>query len=295
MSRLAAEVESIVLSNVYKDVYNMTGTAGSAIASPLSIMNANARLTNGLAPDDDRYLLLDPSNMATAVNSVGAYFHKASELEKAFSKAVIGNAYNFTWMESAMIPSHTAGTRAGTAVCNTSTGITSGSANISVTDATATQTFLAGDIVTIGDVFACNRETKTRYSNLKQFAVTADATVADDGTVTLAVSPTPVTSGAKQNVVLVSAGASKTVTNTVNGAASSVILQPLAYYKDAFAFVMADMFTSPKEDMAVKNFDGISIRVWRKGDIVNDKFPLRIDVLFGYKTIRPEWAVRVQG
>jgi hypothetical protein len=41
--------------------------------------------------------------------------------------------------------------------------------------------------------------------------------------------------------------------------------------------------------------EGISMRLWRGNDVINDRFPTRIDVLFGYKTIRPEWAVRVRG
>ena len=41
-----------------------------------------------------------------------------------------------------------------------------------------------------------------------------------------------------------------------------------------------------------KNMDGISMRIVRDYDINNDKFPCRIDVLYGYKLIRPELAVR---
>jgi hypothetical protein len=44
---------------------------------------------------------------------------------------------------------------------------------------------------------------------------------------------------------------------------------------------------------ARKVMDGISLRVVRNYDIVNDKFPCRIDVLFGYKCVRPEWACRI--
>jgi hypothetical protein len=38
--------------------------------------------------------------------------------------------------------------------------------------------------------------------------------------------------------------------------------------------------------------DGISMRIVRQYDISNDTFPCRIDVLYGYKTIRPQFAVR---
>jgi hypothetical protein len=39
--------------------------------------------------------------------------------------------------------------------------------------------------------------------------------------------------------------------------------------------------------------DGISMRIVRQYDINNDKFPCRLDVLYGYKTIRPELACRI--
>jgi hypothetical protein len=40
--------------------------------------------------------------------------------------------------------------------------------------------------------------------------------------------------------------------------------------------------------------EGISMRVWHGFDFQNDEFATRIDVLYGWKTIRPEWAVRVR-
>jgi hypothetical protein len=39
--------------------------------------------------------------------------------------------------------------------------------------------------------------------------------------------------------------------------------------------------------------DGLSIRIVRAYDINNDKFPCRLDILYGYKTIRPQLAVRL--
>ena len=46
---------------------------------------------------------------------------------------------------------------------------------------------------------------------------------------------------------------------------------------------------------ARKILDGISMRIVRQYDINNDNIPCRIDVYYGYKTIRPELAVRVTG
>ena len=44
---------------------------------------------------------------------------------------------------------------------------------------------------------------------------------------------------------------------------------------------------------ATEVFDGISMRIVRNYDITNDKFPCRLDVLYGYKTIRPQLACRL--
>ncbi|MBV6340453.1 P22 phage major capsid protein family protein [Candidatus Magnetobacterium casense] len=295
MTKLASYVEYDVLSNVYKDVFNLTGTPATTPASLVAVLNANARLSQELAPTNDRHLLMDSLAMAATVNGVGAYFHKASELERAFAEGYIGEAAGLKWWESNMTPTHTNGTRDDTTpVCNTSTGITSGTATITTTGADGTMT--VGDVFTIADVYAINRETKQRYAHLQQFVITAAIT--NDGTDVWSVSPTPVTSGASQNIEIVSAGAGKAIVNVAaggSGAASAVYTQNLAYHKDAFTFasVMPYIDESQKMSSAVK--DNIAMRIWRDGNITNNRFPLRIDVLYGYKTIRPQWAVRVRG
>jgi hypothetical protein len=40
-------------------------------------------------------------------------------------------------------------------------------------------------------------------------------------------------------------------------------------------------------------YDGLSVRVVRQYDINNDKFPCRLDMLYGYKTIRAQLAARI--
>ena len=58
--------------------------------------------------------------------------------------------------------------------------------------------------------------------------------------------------------------------------------------------VTADLEMPKGVDFAAREvYDGISLRVVRQYDIVNDKFPCRIDVLFGQKTVRPGWACRL--
>jgi hypothetical protein len=68
----------------------------------------------------------------------------------------------------------------------------------------------------------------------------------------------------------------------------------MLYHKNAFTFATADLVMPQGVDFAAREvMDGISIRVVRAYDINNDAFPCRLDVLYGYKTLRPEMAVRV--
>ena len=298
MARLASDVESTVLNAVYKNIFNLSGTPATTPATVGAVLNAGVKLSRGLAPQTDRHLLFDSSAMAATVASVAAYFHKASELERAFADGYIGQAAGFKWWESEMTPNHTNGTRTdATPIVVDLSAVANGDTTLNTSGQTNAQTVKAGDIFTVAGVYAVNLETKQVYDHLQQFVITADKTC--DATDVFAIAPTIYKSGAKQNVyhatwtgtpalVHVAAGGS--------GAASLVARQDLAYHKDAFTFVTADLEMPKGVDFAAREvYDGISMRVVRNYDIVNDKFPCRIDVLYGYKTIRPEWAVRVRG
>lgn len=294
MDKLAADVEYTVLSNVYKDVFNYTGTPATTPASLAAVLNAGARLSQNLAPMGNRSLLMDSVAMAATVGGIGTYFHKASEIERGFSDGVLGRAGGFDFYESNMVPSHTNGSRDDTTpVIDTST-LANGATTITTTGADGTMK--AGDVFTIAGVYAVNLETKQAYSHLQQFVIRTDKT--NDATDVWDIAPTIYISGAKQNVSVDSAGAGKAIVNVAaggSGAASTAYTQNLAYHRDAFTFVTADLHMEPGQRMARAKVENVSMRIWRGADITNDKFPCRIDVLFGYKTVKPEWASRVRG
>ena len=296
MDRLAAQVEYDVMAGVYKNIFNLTGTPATTPASLGAVLNANARLSQGLAPESDRHIIMDSVAMAATVAGMATYFHKASELERAFAEGYVGQAAGLKWWESNMVPSHTNGARDDTTPVTDTSGWANGDTTITTTGQGASENYKAGDVFTVAGVYDVNLETKQAYSHLKQFVVTADKTA--DGTDVLAIAPTIYISGAKQNVSVTSAGAGKAIVNVAaggSGAASTTYTQNLAYHRDAFTFVSADLHMEPGQRMSRAVIEGISLRLWRGSDIVNDKFPSRIDVLYGYKTLKPEWAVRVRG
>ena len=85
---------------------------------------------------------------------------------------------------------------------------------------------------------------------------------------------------------------------TVLGTASSTCQSNLAFHRDAFTFACADLPLPKGVDMAARVSDkqlGMSVRMVRAYDINNDKFPCRLDILYGWKTLYPELACRIQG
>jgi hypothetical protein len=144
-----------------------------------------------------------------------------------------------------------------------------------------------GDIITVADVFRVHPETKVSTGQLQQFTVTEAVTATDT---TILISPAIVASGATQNV---SNGAANTKAVTKIGGASAVYPVSMGYHKDAFTFATADLIMPQGVDFARREVqDGISMRIVRQYDINNDQMPCRIDVLYGFKTIRPQLACR---
>jgi hypothetical protein len=83
-------------------------------------------------------------------------------------------------------------------------------------------------------------------------------------------------------------------TVTFVGSASTTYLQNLMYHKEAFQFVTADLpLMGGTHNCARRVMDGLSLRVWFDGDIRNDELLCRIDILYGFAALRPEWACRI--
>lgn len=301
MSVLISKVEADVIQGVTRDVYNVAGTAGTALANSgdlAAFTAARAKINQGLAPSANRSLQLDSVQMGNVVNGAKALFHPQDQVKKAFVEGYYGRAMGADWYENERILTHTVGSGAASLATASDATITDGGGSGSTSTITwsGSETLSKGDVFTLPKVFACHPETKQSLGYLQQFVVTADST----GT-TATISPRIYWSGAKQNVCNASGSASVAAdfdseTATVIGSASAAYRQALMYHKDAFAFVTADL---PIMDDAHKcqrlTQDGISLRVWQASDIVNDRLLMRIDILFGYATLRAPWACRLIG
>lgn len=298
MSVLAANIEADALS-MYKDVYNEVSDVGAAITID-DVLWANEKLTNQLAPADMRSLLLTPRNNRDLVNGATTLYNDRTKVSEQFRKGLIGNEFfGFDSVyQNTMLKLHTTGTDDGTGTYLTdiAAGENNGSAGLLNID-TGAGSFKQGDIITIEGVNAVHPETKQDLGYLKQFVVTADATPGAGGG-DLAISPSIVSSGARQNVASAPADGKKIYKResddaTAIGNAADYYVG-LGFHRDAFAFATADLIMPKGVDFSAREvMDGLSMRIVRQYDINNDNLPCRIDLLYGYKAIRPELAVRL--
>ena len=287
MSVLAANIEADALSMML-DVYNNVNGIGSAITFK-NLMTSRKVLNDNLAPlDSNRSVLLNTNDNVDLVDTLKGLFQDSTAIKEQYKEGSMGRTGGFDFYENTLIQNQQTGTAAA-ATGYTVNGAVTANGSSSVVVATGSTTFKKGDIITFS---GCNRvhpETKADTGTLQQFVVTADYA---GGAGTINVSPAIYTSTGRQNVLATGIANGATVAKV--GAASTIYKPSLAFHKDAFAFATADLVMPNGVDFASRQvMDGISMRVVRQYDINNDKFPCRLDVLYGYKTIRPQLACRI--
>jgi len=283
MSALSAVIENDALS-MYSDVPNFYDGVGSA-DSYANVTQGAKLLTDNLAPLSNRHILIPTQSTVDILSDTKGLFQEATQIAKQYREGTLGRIGGLDFHESTLVPSHTTGDSAeGDSGMNVNGANQSGS---SVTIDGTAKTFLVGDIVTFAGCNAVHPETKVSTGALKQFTVVTAAT-----STTIGVYPSIVLTGGKQNVS--AAPTDNGAVNKIGGGVSATWQQDLLYHQDAFAFVTADLVKPKGVDFCAREvFDGISMRIVRAYDITNDSFPCRIDVLYGYKTLRGHQAARI--
>jgi len=290
MAVLVSGIESDVLQAQQKLVYNSVGTSGSPMSDLTEAGAARARLNQGLAPKDNRCIQISSPTAGVMVNGLKGLFHDGSALKRQYNEGMLGRIAGFDWMENERLWTRTMSADV-TGTTDAASLVTDGGNDMDIHTSIATTA--VGEVFTVAGVYAAHAETKASLGYLQQFVIlTGTAGV-------LTVSPSTILTGAKQNVCS-AAGAELAITDfnsatvTFVGAASSSILQNLAYHKEWATFITADLpLMDDAHRCARRNQDGISLRVWEASDIRNDERLMRLDILYGHKVLRPEWATNI--
>ena len=291
ISQLASSIDADV-ANAYKTIGNTVGTPGTTPSTSLVLLQAQQKLNENAAVMSPRYATVNPAANAGLVEGMKGLFNPTDTISKQFKNGMMGTGvlgYEEINM-SQSIKQHTTGTRAATGATTGAAVTSEGSSTLTLTVGSG-ETIVAGDVFTIADCYAVNPQTRESTGSLFQFVALASSTTTTTATVTVA--PMYSASSALATMLTLPANSKAVV---FIGTASTQYPQNLVYHKDAITFATADLLLPQGVDMAARAVhNGISLRVVRQYDINNDRMPCRIDVLYGFSTIRPQMACRIWG
>jgi hypothetical protein len=293
VNNLAGAVAVDIMSGSEGGVCNIVANQdnSSNILTPIAstVLNAGAQLDMNSAPIGNRKLVNSPVTEARVVASLAGLFNPPSEISRQYVTGRMYDALGFVWMKDQTAIAHTTGALAqGSATVNGAgqTGLT-----LAVNALAAALNI--GDIITIAGVYAVNRITKQTTGYLRQFAVTANVPA---GATSIPIYPAlvPAVAGlpVQYQTVTVSP-ANGAAVNQASGILPSVTYRKsIAYAPEAVTLATADLEV-PKgiHEAARESFDNVSMRMVTDYFIGTDQLITRLDVLYGYLWIRPEWAV----
>lgn len=294
---------------LYTNVWNHVGTPGTTPANFAAVAAAAQRMDEMAVSTDMRKLITNPAAGYAIAGTATALFMNGVN-NQAYRKGSIGEIAGLDTYRSQNVTNHTVGIRTGTPlVAGAAQNVTYATAKNTntqslITDGwTFSQTGIlkAGDVITIAGVFAMNpvpgegTTGKLQMPYLQQFTVMADANSGGDpGVATLTISPAIIVSGPYQTVS--AAPADNAAITVVSGTASTAYPQNLAFHKNAFALVTCPLeLPDGVEFKARETHKGLSVRVVKQYSIDDDDDIIRLDVLYGWKAIYPDLAVRLVG
>lgn len=291
---------SDVLAGSYKSIANFAGVPSATLLpnSFSSFGTAKAKMVSLGCPVRDITAAIDPFVEQSMISGLSGLYNPSTALSKQYLDGEVTRAIGADFLMSQIVPKHTVGALGGTPLTN---GVTAdGATSLSLDGASLSVTgyFKQGDVINIGGVFAVNPITKQSTGQLMDFVVTADAASNGAGVVTPSISPAIIASGAYQNVTNVPADNSAITTfGAVSSTGGIICPQNLIFHKSAIALVVVPLETIDGQEMTVATDPetGLSVRLWTDGNILTGKGIKRLDILGGYKVVRPEFAARVVG
>lgn len=268
MIALAEKINSDGLG-LYKDIKATVGTAGTTPDGLDDFANAAEVLDDNKVPTALRHGVWNAAAMAKFRQIGDIVNAEKSGTNEALRRGSIGNIFGIdNYMAQGVKTSSgttlEAGGTGATGV-KVKTAVTADDDIVLVSNASASATLTgavkAGDIVTIGG---------------KNYIVKTDATAASNE---LAITLT-------ENITVAANAAATVITGNANN---------LVFHESAFAFVTRPLAAPAGVESYTTSYNGISLRVTRGYDMKYKKEMLSMDVLYGYKTMYPEMAVRVLG
>ena len=300
VNNLAGAVAADIMSGVDTGgccnfVANVDNTGAILTPTASQWLQAGAVLKLNSAPLSDWKIVLDPLTEARTVSSLSGLFNPTSEISRQYRTGTMYDALGFKWMGDQTVLKHTTGAYSATGSPAVIAGTVNGASQTggAILVNALGGPLVAGDIITFAGVNAVNRVTKQSTGQVRQFVLTANAGL---GATTLSIYPllTPGVGGNAVQYQTVDVSPANNANISVVTLSAATYRKNIAFAPEAITMATADL-EMPRgvDEVAREMFDGLSIRMLTDYVVTTDQLITRLDLLYGYKYVRPEWVVAV--
>lgn len=276
------------LCGLYLDVPAAVGTAGTTPNTFKSLTDVGKKMAKLAIPVQGRKVVLNPDANYDLADGMKGFFEPVITKD-ILKEAALGRKAQFDIFMGQNIKTHTSGSDLGTPLVD---GASQTGSSITTDGWTVSETgvLLKGDVITLAGVNSVNPVFPfDDTGDLMQFVVTADVNSDGSGDATIPIYP-PITATTAYQTVTGSPADNAAIVPLVDHAAN------LAFVKQAFALVMIPKVVPDGVAFGHSmNYENISIRVLKVYDHDTDREVIRMDILYGVKTIYPELGCRLLG
>jgi hypothetical protein len=236
-----------------------------------------------------RMVTFDPTTQARTVASFSTLFNDQNKVSQQYREGVLRNdVLGFDWQMDQTVILHTTGAYG--ALPTVAGANQSGSA---ITVSALAGPLKKGDFVSFAGVNSVNRITKQNDGVLARFVVTADVAA---GSTSIPIYPAliPPVGGVAVPYQTVSASPANGAAVTSPFPAGETYRKNVVLSPDALTMVSADLeIPGGVHEAHRESFDGISMRLVTAYNIMSDQMVTRLDLLYGFAPVRPEFAAIV--
>ena len=262
---LAEKINSDGLA-LYADIPYFAGAAGTTPAALGDLAAVRKALNLNKVPAAGRVAVWDPEADAAFATIPAIVNAEKSGSVAALREGAIGRVFGLDNYMAQGVKRHATGITAATGV-KLSAQAAKGATTLSLTGTSLTGKLVKGDLIRAGG---------------QTFVVTGDSAAAASNAI----------AGVKVYPAVETALAANTAVELIGSHTANLAFHPLA-----FAFVTRPLINPDGEGVAsyVTSYNGVSLRVTKGYDQRYKRSTYSMDVLYGFKTVYPELAVRALG
>ena len=290
--RLSAMMNKAIWDAGLTQITNIAGDPAANLNTFASLDDVNPIMDDlAIDPVYNRYASIAPKEVQQLRSAASLQNSFVSPINKEITMdAMLGRLADFDIYKDQSVTKFTAGTHAGPGSVTVNAAVSSGN-TIVLTGLTDGTTFVPGDIITIAGVFGWNPILRQKTELNKTYTVTNNETVAG-GNATLTVSETIQFTGSRKNVF-----ADGGDTEIPAGAVVTLYDDHVANYCYSEKGLITCMpplqpMDSPHSSVATDRDYGISVRVSKSAEVLENRNVLRLDAQLATTWV-PNQAVRL--